>query len=112
MRDDASDGKGCKRPKKVDDGTFNSIDLHHRNSIPVVSEQNGGFVVENDGKMQSLHDGFTNSDVPKYNELDKKIFQSKTPTYKIEPGKVDYSKMIRPSSDEESSISPIVTSTP
>ena len=71
MRDDVSDGKGCKRPKKVDDGIFNSIDLHHRNSIPVVSEQNGEFVVERDGKMQSLHDGFTNSDVPKYNELRK-----------------------------------------
>ena len=82
---------GNGKREKVDDDIFNSIDPHHRNSLPVVSEQNGGFVVEKDGKMQSLHDGFTNPDIPKYNELDKKIFQSKS----IFPAKkIDYSKMI------------------
>jgi len=67
---------GNDKREQVDDGIFNSINPHHRNSIPVVSEQNGGFVVEKDGKMQSLHNALTNPDIPKH--LDKKIFQSKS----------------------------------
>ena len=98
-----------KRGKVDDDDIFNTIDSHHRNSIPVVSEKNGRFVVEKDGKMQSLRDAFTNQDIPKYNELDKKIFQSKS----IFPAKkMDYSKIIGSSSDEESPTSPIIRSTP
>ena len=105
----SNDSIGNSKREKIDDGIFNSIDPHHRNSIPVVSEQNGGFVVEKDGKIQSLHDVVTNPDISKYNELDKKTFQSKS----IFPAKkIDFSKIIGSSSDEESPTSPIIRSTP
>ena len=37
---------GNGKREKVDADIFNTIDPQHRNSIPVVSEQNGEFVVE------------------------------------------------------------------
>ena len=45
--------------------------------IPVVSTQNGGFMVERDGKMQSLLDTIVNGDIPKYNEMDSPIVKKR-----------------------------------
>ena len=70
-------GYGNGKREKVDDRIFNSIDSHQRNSIPVVSKQNGGFIVEKDGKTQSFLDAIINGDIPKYNELDSPIVKKR-----------------------------------
>ena len=56
---------GNGKREKVDDCIFDSINSHQRNSIPVVSKQNGGFIVEKDGKKQSFLDAIINGDIPK-----------------------------------------------
>ena len=45
---------GNDKREQVDDGILNSINPHHRNRIPVVSEQNGRFVVEKDGSISDI----------------------------------------------------------
>ena len=64
---------GNGKREKVDDCIFNSINTHQRNSIPVVSKQYGGFIVEKDSKKQSFLDAIINGDIPKYNDLDSPI---------------------------------------
>ena len=68
---------GNGKREKVDDCIFDSINSHQRNSIPVVSKQNGGFIVEKDGKKQSFLDAIINGDIPKYNDLDSPIVKKR-----------------------------------
>ena len=51
--------------KKPDDRIFTSIDSHQQDVIPIVSKQNGRFIVEKDGKVQSLVDSLINDGISK-----------------------------------------------
>ena len=84
---------GNGKREKGDERIFNNlIGSHQRNSIPVASKQNGGFMVEKDGKTESLLDAIINGSIPKYNELDRPIVKKRKlsvdavePSFLMEP---------------------------
>ena len=61
--------------KKPGDRIFNSIDSLEQNVIPVVSKQNGRFVVEKDGKVQSLVNEIINDGISK--NLDEPVLKKR-----------------------------------
>ena len=109
-----------KRENVDDNRIFNSPDFHQRNSTPVVRNQGACSTFPDikkpakNPKLSAMIDAILNDgESSEASIISDKIYGMKDtiPTKSIAPEKMDYSKMIGPSADEESRKYPIIPCT-